>query len=131
MARRIRLRRTLRKVAVSALVVGCFLASTSAAWAGAGSSGVSPADVSRCSQPLPAPNLPAGDPGPDLLWPQSRLGLSSAGVWYLTRGKGVTVAVIDTGVDKTNPAFGPDTVLPGPSVVDPGARADDDRDAPG
>ncbi|MBW8806540.1 MAG: S8 family serine peptidase [Catenulisporales bacterium] len=117
-------------MAVSALAAGCFLASASAVRAG-GTSGAPPAGGGRCPRPLPAPNLPAGDPGPGLLWPQSQLGLSSAGVWYLTRGKGVTVAVVDTGVDKTNPAFGPDTVLAGSSVVDPGDRADDDCDGHG
>ncbi|MFL6114474.1 MAG: S8 family serine peptidase [Catenulispora sp.] len=115
---------------MSALAAGCFLASPSAAWAG-GPAGAPPAGGGRCAQPPPAPNLPVGDPGPDLLWPQSRLGLSPAGVWYLTRGKGVTVAVVDTGVDKANPAFGPDTVLAGPSVVDPGDSGDYDCDGHG
>jgi membrane-anchored mycosin MYCP len=80
----------------------------------------------HCTAPPPAPDLPAGDAAPDLLWPQQKLGLSQAGVWYLNRGKDVTVAVVDTGVDPSNPAFGPEAVLPGPSVVDPGDTADYD-----
>ena len=139
-------RRTLRKLTVAVLAAGCVLAGTGAARAaqapaqqnvarqnvahqnvGHQTFGGAPSPgTSHCTVSPPAPTLPAGQADPDLLWPQQKLGLSQAGVWYLNRGKGVTVAVIDTGVDPANPAFEPNAVLPGPSVVDPGATADYD-----
>jgi len=139
-------RRTLRKLTVAILAAGCLLAGTSAARAAQPpvrqnfahqilvhqilvhqNLGGAPAPGAvRCAVSPPAPTLPAGQADPDLLWPQQKLGLSQAGVWYLSRGKDVTVAVIDTGVDPANPAFSPDAVLPGPSVVDPGETADYD-----
>jgi len=51
---------------------------------------------------------PAGAP-----WPQRTLRFSS--VWDRTRGAGVTVAVVDSGVD-ANPQFG-NRVIPGPDLV--------------
>jgi membrane-anchored mycosin MYCP len=129
-------RRTLRKLTVAVLAAGCLLAGTGAARAAQAPAhqsfghqifgGAPSAGAGHCTVWPPAPTLPAGQADPDLLWPQQKLGLSQAGVWYLNRGKGVTVAVIDTGVDPDNPAFSPDAVLPGPSVVDPGDTADYD-----
>src|SRR5690242_12016664 len=46
-------------------------------------------------------------------WAQQELGFAS--VWQRTRGAGVTVAVVDSGVD-ANPQFG-DRVIPGPDLV--------------
>jgi len=46
-------------------------------------------------------------------WAQQELGFAS--VWKRTRGGGVTVAVVDSGVD-ANPQFG-DRVIPGPDLV--------------
>ena len=46
-------------------------------------------------------------------WPQAALGFSS--VWNRTRGAGVTVAVVDSGVD-ANPQFG-NRVISGPDLV--------------
>ena len=46
-------------------------------------------------------------------WAQQELGFAS--VWTRTRGGGVTVAVVDSGVD-ANPQFG-DRVIPGPDLV--------------
>ena len=46
-------------------------------------------------------------------WAQQALGFAS--VWNRTRGGGVTVAVVDSGVD-ANPQFG-DRVIPGPDLV--------------
>jgi membrane-anchored mycosin MYCP len=51
---------------------------------------------------------PAAEP-----WPQQALRFSA--VWNRTRGAGVTVAVVDSGVD-ANPQFG-DRVIPGPDLV--------------
>lgn len=121
------IRRTLRPVTVAVLSAGCLLSGTAAARAAQPPSAV----ADHCVVPAPPPVLPDGEADPNLLWPQQKLGLSRAGVWYLSRGKGVTVAVIDTGVDSANPAFAPDTVLPGPSVVDPGGSADYDCDGHG
>jgi type VII secretion-associated serine protease mycosin len=51
---------------------------------------------------------------PDIApWPQKELGFSS--VWNRTRGAGVTVAVVDSGVD-ANPQFG-SRVIAGPDLV--------------
>ena len=66
--------------------------------------------------PGPVPGCPPqrGTAAPALTpWPQQELGFSS--VWRLTRGDGVTVAVVDSGVD-ANPQFG-DRVIVGPDLV--------------
>ena len=74
-----------------------------------------------------APRAQAGLPGPRpgcppqqgvvapaaAPWAQQELGFAS--VWKRTRGGGVTVAVVDSGVD-ANPQFG-DRVIPGPDLV--------------
>jgi type VII secretion-associated serine protease mycosin len=74
-----------------------------------------------------APHAPQGLPGPRPgcppqqgtvapaaePWAQQELGFAS--VWNRTRGGGVTVAVVDSGVD-ANPQFG-DRVIPGPDLV--------------
>jgi type VII secretion-associated serine protease mycosin len=76
------------------------------------------ADVPTNCQP-DSPNLAPTDPGPALLWAGPRLGLDDKGAWSVSRGAGVTVAVVDTGVDKDDPAFAPGTVLPGVSTLAP------------
>src|SRR5262249_3227305 len=58
--------------------------------------------------PQPGVVAPAAMP-----WAQQELGF--AAVWKRTRGGGVTVAVVDSGVD-ANPQFG-DRVIPGPDLV--------------
>ena len=58
--------------------------------------------------PQPGVPAPAGEP-----WAQQALRFSA--VWDRTRGSGVTVAVVDSGVD-ANPQFG-DRVIPGPDLV--------------
>jgi membrane-anchored mycosin MYCP len=56
-------------------------------------------------------------------WEAQRL--SPWRVWPLTRGVGVTVGVIDTGVDRTAPQLA-GRVMAGVDVVNGGGRADDD-----
>jgi membrane-anchored mycosin MYCP len=56
-------------------------------------------------------------------WAQRRL--SPERVWPLTRGEGITVGVIDTGVDASVPQLA-GRVLPGLDVVNGGGRADAD-----
>jgi membrane-anchored mycosin MYCP len=140
-------RRTLRKLTIAVLAIGCLLSGSAAARAAQlYADEISPQQNHQSHQihdsaPAPsgghctttpaAPTLPSGDADQALLWPELKMGLSQAGVWYLNRGKNVTVAVIDTGVDPSNPAFGPDAVLSGPSVVDPGDSADYDCDGHG
>ena len=66
--------------------------------------------------PGPRPGCPAqqGIVAPAAApWAQQELGFAS--VWKRTRGGGVTVAVVDSGVD-ANPQFG-DRVIPGPDLV--------------
>jgi type VII secretion-associated serine protease mycosin len=95
-------------------------------------SGLAPAAQAAPSGPeaqggLAAPAAPSGLPGPLpgcprqhgtaapalAPWPQKELGFSS--VWPLTKGAGVTVAVVDSGVD-ANPQF-EDRVILGPDLV--------------
>jgi membrane-anchored mycosin MYCP len=80
-------------------------------------SGLAPAaQASVRGLPGPVPGCPPqrGTAAPALApWPQKELGFSA--VWRLTRGAGVTVAVVDSGVD-ANPQFG-DRVIVGPDLV--------------
>src|SRR5690348_250960 len=74
------------------------------------------AHVGSRGLPGPVPGCPPelGVAAPALApWPQKELGFAS--VWHLTRGAGVTVAVVDSGVD-ANPQFG-DRVIRGPDLV--------------
>jgi type VII secretion-associated serine protease mycosin len=69
--------------------------------------------------PQPTSGCPGSSAGPaPATTPWAQQALSFASVWPLTRGAGITVAVIDSGVD-ANPQFG-DRVLEGPDLA-PGA----------
>jgi type VII secretion-associated serine protease mycosin len=75
-----------------------------------------PAQAAPQGLPGPRPGCPAqpGIVAPAAApWAQQELGFAS--VWKRTRGAGVTVAVVDSGVD-ANPQFG-DRVIPGPDLV--------------
>jgi membrane-anchored mycosin MYCP len=64
------------------------------------------------SQPRPSPGCPAPQPGARVTavpWAQQVLDFSS--VWPLTRGRGVTVAVVDSGVDYTPQLAGKVTAM--------------------
>jgi membrane-anchored mycosin MYCP len=62
---------------------------------------------------------------PQQPWAQQQL--SPSRVWPLTTGTGVRVAVIDSGVDASNPLLStPGLVLPGADVVQPGQPANYD-----
>jgi type VII secretion-associated serine protease mycosin len=58
---------------------------------------------------------PSGPPYPGVPWAQQRLGASQ--VWPLTRGRGSTVAVVDSGVSATHPQLH-DAVRGGDNVLD-------------
>ena len=76
----------------------------------------SPAQAAPPGLPGPRPGCPAqpGIVAPAAApWAQQELGFAS--VWKRTRGAGVTVAVVDSGVD-ANPQFG-DRVIPGQDLV--------------
>jgi membrane-anchored mycosin MYCP len=83
-----------------------------------GSAAQAASGVTAAPEGLPGPRpgcppqhgiaAPAAEP-----WAQQALGFAS--VWNRTRGGGVTVAVVDSGVD-ANPQFG-DRVIPGPDLV--------------
>ncbi|NWJ73942.1 type VII secretion-associated serine protease mycosin [Pseudonocardia sp. ICBG1122] len=69
---------------------------------------------------------------PSVPWAQSALGADR--VWPLTRGAGVTVAVVDTGVDAATPQLAGGRVLPGVDVSStptPSAAGRADSDCPG
>lgn len=80
------------------------------------SSGYVVAQASLGGLPGPLPGCPAqhGTAAPAIApWPQKELGFSA--VWDRSKGAGVTVAVVDSGVD-ANPQFG-NRVIPGPDLV--------------
>ena len=79
-----------------------------------------PASAASARSPSVLPLPSAGCPGTSAVaapgatpWAQQALGFAS--VWRLTRGAGVTVAVVDSGVD-ANPQFG-DRVTIGPDLA--------------
>ena len=91
---------------IAAAVLGAALATTAAA-PSPRPSFVPPLEATRPSVPVPAakmpgptqncPGLPAAPRVTQEPWAQQALGFSN--VWPLTRGHGVTVAVVDSGVD--------------------------------
>ncbi|QKV74011.1 type VII secretion-associated serine protease mycosin [Amycolatopsis sp. Hca4] len=87
---------------------------------------VLPAAPASAQQATPAP-LPAEQKGclpppgsaePGVPWAQQRL--VPERVWPLTRGAGVTVGVVDTGVDAQTPQLAGGRVRPGLDVANPG-----------
>jgi type VII secretion-associated serine protease mycosin len=73
-----------------------------------------PADLAGLPGPVPGCPAQRGTAAPaGVPWPQKELGFAS--VWGRTKGAGVTVAVVDSGVD-ANPQFG-NRVISGPDLV--------------
>lgn len=81
------------------------------------------------AQPAPLPEHPTGClpppqvSDPDTPWAQQQL--APQRVWPITRGAGVTVGVVDTGVDARSPQLA-GRVLPGVDLTGQGGRADTD-----
>ncbi|MFC9250917.1 type VII secretion-associated serine protease mycosin [Amycolatopsis thailandensis] len=88
-----------------------------------------PAAAQETVQPLPADQkgclpVPAGTES-GVPWPQQRL--APERVWSLTKGSGVTVGVVDTGVDANTPQLSGSRVKPGNDVTAAERKpADDD-----
>lgn len=92
---------------------------------------VAGAPAARASTgPLQDCRVNGGGPPSSTLWAQQRLKFQQ--VWPVTRGQGVLVAVIDSGLDTQNPQLRPLKPLPGKNVIDqPGFPADSTRDCKG
>jgi membrane-anchored mycosin MYCP len=87
-----------------------------------------PAHAQPSTAPTPPPEqcLPAPT-STDTTVPWALKQLAPERVWPLTDGSGVTVGVIDTGVDASVPQLSGDTVLPGVDTTKPGGLpADND-----
>lgn len=87
-----------------------------------GFGGLAPAQASPATAPVgvSCSNLPGTSLSHATPWPQRTLDFRRA--WPLTRGAGITVAVVDTGVDGKQP-FLQGAVLPGIDVKNPGGGA--------
>jgi type VII secretion-associated serine protease mycosin len=89
-----------------------------------------PAGAAPAKSPAEAPGPLCGPTYPNQLseppWPLRRLEPSAA--WPVSRGTGVVVAVIDSGVSRTHPKLD-GKVLPGLDLLRPGASAGDCDDA--
>lgn len=106
-----------------------------AAWAGlllvvlaAGVAGTPPASAQTvtCQQPIAVSLSEIGlQPVQDARQPWAQRQLDPSRVWPLTTGSGVTVAVIDSGVDARQPALA-GAVQQGADMVQPGLPADYD-----
>jgi membrane-anchored mycosin MYCP len=109
---------TARVIAATAIAAALILAP------GAGVAAAAPLPVaSPACGTLPSTGLDHTVP-----WAQQQLGLPQ--VWPVTKGLGVTVAVIDTGVDARQP-FLAGAVLPGVDVINGGGPANTDCDGHG
>jgi subtilisin family serine protease len=72
-------------------------------------------------QPVPAAT---NDPLSSRLWGLQRIGAERA--WSVSRGEGVIIAIVDTGVKLSHPDL-KDKLLPGLNLARPGAPADDEH----
>jgi membrane-anchored mycosin MYCP len=72
---------------------------------------------------------PVGVYTEDTPWPQRLLDPGRA--WAFTQGRGITVAVLGTGVDATNPQFGPGQVIAGQDLINSGRSVTTDCDGRG
>ena len=102
------------RLASAICVAGLLLSGLAPAARSAPGGPAAPAAPGGLPGPLPGCPSQHGTAAPALTpWPQKELGFSS--VWPLTKGAGVTVAVVDSGVD-ANPQF-EDRVILGPDLV--------------
>jgi membrane-anchored mycosin MYCP len=103
-------------LATSAVLVACLTV------------GLSPAAAAAAPSP-PAQCGPSfSNALPHQPWPLHRLQPGTA--WRMSRGQGVTVAVLDSGVSRAHPKLA-DQVLPGTDFVKPGGAGDCDDDGHG
>jgi subtilisin family serine protease len=67
----------------------------------------------------------ADDPYASRQWNMALVGAEQA--WATATGNGITIAVLDTGVDLEHEDFGPGKLVPGRDFVDPGTAPDDEH----
>ena len=108
-------------IAASALAAGLVLPAGVAGVVGVAPAAAHADDNCHPSDGQGVPNVPATVP-----WAQTALGLTDAGVWAQSRGRGVVVAVVDTGVNPAGAVLPASAVQTGVNLLPGGGPGDVD-----
>ncbi|MEZ0108674.1 membrane-anchored mycosin MYCP [Catenulispora sp. EB89] len=106
---------------IRSLIAASALAAVLLVPAGVASSAAHADDTCHPSDGQGVPNVPATVP-----WAQTALGLTDTGVWAQSRGQGVVVAVVDTGVSPAGPVLPAAAVQTGVNLLPGGGPGDID-----